>query len=323
VSWVASPPPLRSPAESGKGLPYHRITTREPILPSKDEAAGLIPRRGGVTWRIAGDARLLAASGYSLLMQVTHPSVGAGVSQHSNFKEDPWGRLLRTLDYTSSVVYGGPELAWEAGRRVREMHRRIQGIRPDGVRYAALEPAPWAWVHATLAEAIVRGHRLFCSPALSPIEIGEFWSEWQRLGRLIGVRDEDLPESWDGLLAYFDEMVEQELSDTEAARDVLAALRDPGAPPLPWMRETAWRLVRWPWASAGFLATRGMLPPELRERLGVDWSASAQRRFSALAGLARASRPLMPPQARSFGPSYLRWRRRHAGLVVIAQTATR
>jgi uncharacterized protein (DUF2236 family) len=282
---------------------------RDPVLPGRDQAAELIPPEGGVTWRIAGDARLFGASGYALLLQVMHPTVGAGVTQHSNFKQDPWGRLLRTLDYTSSVVYGGPELAWEVGRRVREMHKRIKGVRPDGRRYHALEPGPYAWVHATLAEAIIRAQRAFCSPPLRPAEAEEFWAEWRRMGRLVGVRPDDLPESWPGLLAYFDEMVERELEDTEAAQDVLAALLDPAAPPLPWMRDGVWRVLRWPSTRAGSLATLGLLPPVLRERLGVEWGPGRERRFRALARLARASRPLMPPQARNFGPHYLRWRR--------------
>src|SRR3954447_12219633 len=219
---------------------------REPVLPPREQAAELIPARDGITWRIAGDARIFGASGYALLLQVAHPSVGAGVSQHSNFKQDPWGRLLRTLDYTSSVVYGGPDLAWEVGRRVREMHKRIKGVRPDGVRYHALEPDPYAWVHATLAEAIVRAHNTFCSPALTPAQTDEFWADWRRMGRLIGVRYEDLPESWPGLLAYFDEMVERELQDTEAAQDVLPSLPAPPAPPLRGRREGIGRVVRWP-----------------------------------------------------------------------------
>jgi uncharacterized protein (DUF2236 family) len=245
-----------------------------------------------------------------LLLQVTHPSVGAGVSQHSNFKEDPWGRLLRTLDYTSSVVYGGPDLAWQVGRRVREMHKRIKGVRPDGERYHALEPRPYAWVHATLAEAIVRAHNLFCRPALEPDEANRFWDEWRRMGRLIGVRRDDLPETWPELLAYFDEMVESELGDTEAAQDVVVSLLDPTAPPLPGMRDGVWRVIRWPSTRAGSLATLGMLPPTLRDRLGVEWSPSKERRFRQLAAVTRRARPLMPPQARNFGPHYLRWRRK-------------
>jgi uncharacterized protein (DUF2236 family) len=277
-------------------------------MPSREEAAALVPPRAGVTWRLAGDARLFAGSGYALLLQVTHPSVGAGVSQHSNFKLDPWGRLLRTLDYTTAVTYGGPDLAWEVGRRVREMHKPISGTRPDGERYHALDPAPYAWVHATLAESMIRAHRLFCSPQLSRAEVETFWQEWRRMGRLVGVRYEDLPERWDGLRAYFDEMVQGELEDTEAARDLLRVLRDPAAPPLPGMRRGLWRIVRRPPARAGTLATLGLLPPVLRERLGVEWNTRREVGFRTLARVSRASGPLMPPQARSFGPRYLRWR---------------
>jgi uncharacterized protein (DUF2236 family) len=279
------------------------------MMPSRAEAAVLVPRRGGVTWRIAGDARLFAGSGYALLLQVMHPSVGAGVTQHSNFKEDPWGRLLRTLDYSSSVIYGGPELAWKVGRRVREMHKSIQGVRPDGKRYHALEPGPYAWVHATLAESIVRAYRLFCSPQLTPADVNVFWAEWRRMGRLIGVRYGDLPESWSEMLTYFDELVERELENTEAAQDVLASLLDPTAPPLPWIRAGLWRVVRWPSAKAGSLVTLGLLPPVLRDRLQVEWGPGRERRFRMLGRMARRSGPLMPPQARSFGPHYLRWRR--------------
>jgi uncharacterized protein (DUF2236 family) len=42
--------------------------------------------------------RLFTAAGDALLLQVSHPTVGAGVSEYSDFKADPWGRLFRTLD---------------------------------------------------------------------------------------------------------------------------------------------------------------------------------------------------------------------------------
>jgi uncharacterized protein (DUF2236 family) len=278
------------------------------MMPSREEAAELVPERGGVTWRIVGDARLFAGSAYTPLLQVMYPAVGAGVSEHSNFKGDPWGRLLRTLDYTSAVVYGGPDLAWEVGRRVRELHKSIRGRRADGGRYHALAPGPYAWVHASLAESIVRGRHLYCG-SLTREEIELFWSEWRRMGRLIGVRYEDLPESWAELVRYFEQIVERELEDTEAAQDVLLALREPAAPPLPAMPASVWRVLRWPPTRAARLATIGMLSPVLRERLGLAWGASSELRFQTLARMIRASRPLMPAQARSFGPHYLRWRR--------------
>ena len=66
------------------------------------------------------------------------------------------------------------------------------------------------------------------------------------------------PRAGPSCSAYFDGMVERELVDTEAAQDVIGALRDPAAPPLRWLRDGVWRLVRWPYARAGALATIGL-----------------------------------------------------------------
>src|SRR5436305_3979725 len=115
-------------------------------MPPVRQWPALVPAPDSITWQRAGDGRLLMAAGYALLLQVSHPTVGAGVSEHSNFRSDPWGRLLRTLDFTCTMVYGGPEAACEMGGRIRTMHGRIKGTRPDGRRYDALEPGAYAWV---------------------------------------------------------------------------------------------------------------------------------------------------------------------------------
>jgi uncharacterized protein (DUF2236 family) len=108
------------------------------IMPLASDWRFLTPDPGTITWARAGDARLLVAAGYALLLQVSHPTVGAGVSEHSQFQSDPWGRLLRTLDYTYTMVYGGPQAAGEMGRRIRSFHKQISGRTPDGQRYHAL-----------------------------------------------------------------------------------------------------------------------------------------------------------------------------------------
>jgi uncharacterized protein (DUF2236 family) len=179
------------------------------VLPDAEEFAQLAPGPGSVTWRAAGDVRLLSAAGYALVLQVAHPTVGAGVSQHSSFRNDPWGRLLRTLDYVNGTVYGGPELAGAIGRRVRGLHRSIRGVKDGGGRYHALEPAAFAWVHATLAASIVHSSAQLARP-LGAEERERFWSEWRAVGRLVGVRDRDLPDDWAGFEAYFDYMIRHE-----------------------------------------------------------------------------------------------------------------
>ena len=275
------------------------------------EAAALVPKPGSVTWRYAGDARLLSTGAFAILLQVAHPTVGAGVSEHSNFRADPWGRLMRTLDYSYAMTYAGPELASETGRRIRAMHKQIKGVRPDGERYHGLEPEAYAWVHATLAHSIVRGHKLLGKP-MSAAEIECFYAEWRRSGQLIGVRERDLPDGWAAFREYFEWMVAERLERTAAVDEVLESLEDPARPTLPFLPQAAWRLARIPATHQIGLVTAGLLGPALRDRFGIAWSGSRERELQLLAAASRAVTPLLPATLRNVGPRYLRWRQLEA-----------
>src|SRR3954453_11090404 len=93
------------------------------------------PPRGSIAWRYASDARTMMGAGAALILQVAHPTVAAGVREHSNFEEDPWGRLLHPLHHVNLLNYGGPEAESATGERLREMPKRIKGVAPDGRRY--------------------------------------------------------------------------------------------------------------------------------------------------------------------------------------------
>jgi uncharacterized protein (DUF2236 family) len=248
---------------------------------------------------------VLLTAGYALVLQVAHPTVGAGVSEHSSFRADPWGRLLRTLDAFYGLVYGGPEAAAALGRRLRAMHRTIRGVTADGP-YSALEPDAYAWVHATLADAIVRGHAIL-GRRLEAGEREQFWAEWRAAGRLVGVRTRDLPEDWQALEAYFEEMVATRLQRTAAVDDVLGTLHAPGAPPLPFPVRAGWPLAGAPLAHAHVLVTIGLLPPLLRERFGLAWGRAREVEFYLLTRALRATTPALGA-ARVVGPAYLRLR---------------
>jgi uncharacterized protein (DUF2236 family) len=279
------------------------------ILPQAHEWKLLATRPGAITRERASDSRLVLAAGYALLLQVSHPTVGAGVSEHSQFRRDPWGRLLRTLDYTYTMVYGGARDAGEMGRRIRLFHRRIAGFTPDGSRYHALEPEAYAWVHATLAEAIVLGHERFGRPFTAQ-QRERLWAEWRALGRLLGVRERDLPEDWVAFRGYFAQMVHERLEHTAAVDEVLEALVRPAPPELRLLRGPAWATVRPPMAHTLRLTTAGLLAPELRRRFQVRWSHVDELELRALSVALRAATPVMPPPLRNTGPGYLRWRKR-------------
>ena len=297
--WERDPSDLRNPVPEG-------------VFPADDEVPRLVPGPGSVTWRYAGDARILATAGYALILQVAHPTVAAGVREHSNFAADPWGRLLRTLDYTTTMAYGGPDAARAMGRRIREMHKHINGRKPNGERYFALEPEAFAWVHATLVASIVIGSERFARP-MAPADVERFYAEWCGIGRLIGIAGEALPDTWRGFGEYFDRVVDERLEGSDVVHEVLRALARPPPPPLPILASRAWPMIRLPIAKLGALATIGLLPVRLRDRLGLRWGRRDELELRALAAASRAATPLMPGLLRCFGRSYLRWRREAPG----------
>ncbi len=283
------------------------MRTMTTILPERDEADALVPAPGSPAWRYSSDGRLMAGAGYALMLQVAHPVIGAGVLEHSNFKADPWGRLLRTLDFTTSMVYGGPELAWQTGQRVRAMHTQIKGLLPNGERYHAMEPTAYAWVHATLADAIVRANAYFVRP-IPAGELEAFWAQWRAIGRLLGVRDRDLPSTWAEFGPYYEGMVRDHLVRTQSVDDVLDVMAAPPPPAVRGVPRPVWNAVRRPAARGGRLGTIGLMSPALREKLGLEWTRANAIEFRAIGRAARASGPLLPSSVRRFGPSYLRWR---------------
>jgi uncharacterized protein (DUF2236 family) len=288
------------------------------ILVAPEEAVRLAPAPGSVTWRLAGDVRMLAGAGYALLLQVSHPVVGAGVAEHSDYRRDPWGRLWRTLDYVNLSVFGGPQAAAEVGRRTRELHRRIRGTRPDGVRYHALEPAAFAWVHATLAHSMLRANALLAAPP-TPWEQEVFYAEWRRLGRLVGVRERDLPAGLGAFRRYVEATIADTLEDNPTVQGVLDTILRPARPDVaPLLPETAWRALRIPAAHAARVLTGGLLGPRLRERFGLGWSSADEAQLRVLSAVSRAAGPALPRGLRLYGPAYLERRReaiRAAGIV--------
>jgi uncharacterized protein (DUF2236 family) len=279
------------------------------VLPDADEAARLAPGPHSISWRIGSDARTMSGAGSALMLQVAHPTVAAGVREHSDFKTDPWGRLWRTLDYVYLLTYGGPQTAMHIGRQLRDLHKRIKGTKPDGTKYHALEPEAYAWVHATLIEILVRAYSTFARP-LSAQETDQLWDEWVAMGRILGIRERDLPDTWAEFDDYVEEMIATRLEPNDVVDDVLRTLDAPKSP-LPQIDNRVWKMMRVPASAGGRLGTVGMLRPSAREKLGLEWSVHQERALKAAGAASRAATPLLPESLRISGPAYLQ-RRGHA-----------
>lgn len=275
------------------------------LFPTDEEIDRLIVGPESLTWRYGSDLRLFLSMLYPLLLQVAHPTVGAGVRDYSDFEQRPFNRLFGTLDYLLVLQYGGRDAA-AMGRRLREVHKRFKGVKPDGQQYYALEPRAYAWVHATLLDAYVTGHAHFGRPMTRP-EIELFYREYKGLGRLIGVREHDLPEDWNGFRAYFDDVVANELEHTESIDRVLRAI---GGVTIPRVPEVLVRALRLPARRLLYVCGVGLLPDLLRERCEIPWTRRDARELRAIGAAARRMTPVMTKGMLVSGPRQLRWRRR-------------
>lgn len=237
--------------------------------------------------RLAADRRLMMVLPGSMVMQVAHPVVGAGVGEHSVFRTDPWGRLAHSVASTLTLMNGGPAAAAE-GERLRAVHREIRGVDPDGRRYSALHPGAYAWVHLVLFERLVTMRRVFGAP-LDGAQRARLYVEMVELGGVLGIKRQHLPPDEPAFWPHLDRTIEEDLEDHPTVHAFLDVLRRSAIPHPRWPLPARW----WPPIGRGvgrfshFLAV-GTLPPRLRERLGLPWTPAQQRRLDVIArGTAR------------------------------------
>ncbi|MDI3403682.1 oxygenase MpaB family protein [Streptomyces cavernicola] len=207
-----------------------------------------------------GDPMMWIAGIRALYLQALHPRVVRGVLQNSDFRRDPWGRLLRTADFVGAISYGTAQDAEEAAARVRRIHRRLKATDPDtGEVYHVDEPELLLWVHCAEVASYVEVLRRSGFP-LTPAHADRYIDEQRESARLIGLDPADVPADRAAMRAYF-ARVRPELTVTAEAREVDEFLRHPPTPPLlAPARELGWRRV----ANLAYAA----LPPYAHELYG-------------------------------------------------------
>ncbi len=296
-----------------------RRKTREHSKRAQLRLAAASPERSvlgpqSVTWRVNREAVLLAGGGCALLLQLAHPLVAAGVAEHSRYREDPLGRLNRTLELTLTIAFGTAREAAEALAQIQRRHERVRGALPEpvgrfaaGTPYRATDPELLFWVHATLVDTAIRVFEMFVAP-LSEAEKDRYYEESKIVARLFGVPEPLIPASRHSFAAYWQRMLNgDELAVGRQARDIAASLL---APEHPWPLRFAAPPLR--------LLTIGLLPEPVRVRYGYSWSAWQERLFRAVVGATRTLLPYLPPAVRYFPQARRGWEREGVGTPSLA-----
>ncbi|MEW1840872.1 oxygenase MpaB family protein [Nonomuraea angiospora] len=258
---------------------------------------------GSMHWDTTGEYRNLLVAGSALVMQTMHPAVGAAVAEHSTYKDDPWGRLTRTLVSIQKWVYGGADGPAE-GERLRRLHRPISGVDELGRPYHALNGEAWAWVHLSLFERFVALNRCFGTPFTVEQE-RRLYAESRQLGAILRVPERELPADLEAFWRYFDVMVADRLEAHPTALDVLSVLRGTPAPPgLPRPLRRLWTPVGVGSGEFNYFVTVGTLPSAVRRKLGLPWTAREERRLRHLGHAVAVLTPRLPERLRYMPIAY-------------------
>ena len=160
-----------------------------------------------VTWLVLRETVLLFGGPRALLLQLAHPSVDAGIEQHSAIASDPLGRSVRTFRATYTLCFGDLASALGVVRAVHRRHTAVVGSTSTGTPYRALDPSLLRWVHATLFDTAVRMFETFVRP-LSAAERARFQEESNLVEVAFGVAPDEVTSTSEAFDAYVTSVLE-------------------------------------------------------------------------------------------------------------------
>lgn len=241
-----------------------------PVVRSDD---ALLPR-SSVAWRVHGDVASMMVGGIaSLLMQMLHPAVLAGVWDHSNFRQDMHGRLRRTARFIALTTYGDRSEAVAIIDRVRNIHAHVEGVLPDGTPYSANESALLAWVHITETISFLDAYIRYTEPLMSASDQDRYFAEMAPIGEMLGAVE--LPRSRSETMTLINAMrpkLSVDQRTTEVARIILAKPASsviPDAPRMLAMQAAVDLLPPWARAVHGLSVPRLSVPAVRAGTLGI------------------------------------------------------
>jgi uncharacterized protein (DUF2236 family) len=212
--------PLRKAITSGVVALFNdRSRGEQPVKRRLDGLFG----PGAVAWRVHGDVTSMMVGGVaSLLLQMLHPAVLAGVWDHSNFRTDMHGRLRRTARFIALTTYGGREEAEAIIARVRGIHDHVTGTLANGKPYQANDPALLAWVHVTETTSFLSAWIRYAEPGMAAADQDRYFAEMAQIAAALGA--DPVPRTKAAALALIQAMRPGLLCDArtrEVARLVL------------------------------------------------------------------------------------------------------
>jgi uncharacterized protein (DUF2236 family) len=247
TSPIDTPTPLNTeypqPLRLGKDSVAYKVLIKNPVAP-------------------------LLAGVPALALQVLHPSIGAGVYDHSTLKKRPINRLQRTAEYVAGTGLAEDDEALALVRRVNNRHKPVKGIDPvTGEAFSADDGELQIYVHVTEMGMILDAAR-FLGAKITPEEADRYWAEVAPVGAYLGAPPLEVPVTAKQAADVIARM-EPKLEATPQGMDILAFLLKPTGSKL----FTALR----PLMPLNKLVAAALLPDSVRVLAGLPTSRRVDR----------------------------------------------
>ena len=213
---------------------------------------------------VHADASMFIGGLRALLLQTLHPLAMAGVAQHSDYKNDPWGRLQRTADFLAATTFGPAEEAQRIIDRILHVHQFVVGTASDGRPYSANDPHLLRWVHVVEVDSFLTAHTHFGKETLTQEQRDGYVEDMSMIASKLGV---PAPPKSERALRDQMKAFSGELSSTAESRDAIKYLMF--SPPLPYPARAAYYSL--------VAATVATLPAWSRDLLRIPYLPVSER----------------------------------------------
>lgn len=233
----------------------------------------------------------------AVLLQIAHPLVGQGVSEHSEFARRTISRTQYTQMYIYAMIFGSQDEKAVMKAFVDKAHSRVKGGEGKGA-YNARDPELQLWVAVTIYVSMINGYESIHDP-LPPREAELVYQAFSVMGTALQVPPEMWPADLPSFNLYWNDMVENRLRVTQNVRNVMHDLFHPQGLPL---------LARPIVALLIPLLLRPVaieqLPPNVREQYGLKSTQTSRTLCNMFMSTMEATYPLTPPFIRQSQKTY-------------------
>lgn len=233
----------------------------------------------------------------AVLLQIAHPLVGQGVSDHSQFARRTVSRTQYTQMYIYAMIFGTPDEKASMKAFVDKAHSRVKGGEGDG-SYSAQDPELQLWVAVTIYVAMINGYESIHGP-LPPKEAELVYQAFSVMGTSLQVPREMWPANLASFHLYWNDMVENRLHVSQEVRNVMHDLFHPQGLPI-MIRPIAAILIPFLFRPMAI----EQLPSNIREQYGLKSTVTSRTIRSMFMSTMEATYPITPPFIRHSQKTY-------------------